>query len=633
MWFRRLSYPRLQIYAIPYITEIFYAGSAVVLAILITVNVALVGNDIVTELKDTPDFTDTKWWAPRWLPNSITIPTTPGPCQPLTLPQQSTSIRTNSTLPIFAYTLMNGLGVSRNANGDEEPKWYDAPRYRAEPLRNCTIQNMTALINFQDRGHKLTSQIVCSIDSTDPETPPSLKLSTTFSRMANTDLGSDDVVNYISSYSVPQTADIGKAQTVLLARNVTALKMLGVLDAIGSDLLKAMWAQKWSWKLTGRDNQWPDQAVVKWADKTNCTSERKCRSIGVGIEGIDTWYSNTRGSQRFEPEYFIPINTTMYNYFIAFRDAIYLDLGRYDQDTNIFLSNDAFKARIISDPFLGTIAGNIINVTRPRPYTQPYSAREFWNTCTWGWGCLNGTWTDALLSNNSAASNVTNGLPLASLQNQYSTIIDLKFVCPVFKRKQTGALLVSVFIGTFSMYAVLYGVFLFFAPLFDQKYRRKRGYREVLYDTEDYESIHYNRSACHPVSRPTSPYATVLDLPSLAYNHPEPIKRYDPVPDHIFIRAPRKEDELPQGACTLGAPSVYTPKLGFNTLAATARSSQFSLNPTASRDTLNLNAARAIWDSREPDPPVHSPPRATAQDARIFPPAQLPRKPHQAEDA
>lgn len=31
------------------------------------------------------------------------------------------------------------------------------------------------------------------------------------------------------------------------------------------------------------------------------------------------------------------------------------------------------------------------------------------------------------------------------------------------------------------MYAVLYGVFLFFAPMFDQKYRRKHGYKEVLY--------------------------------------------------------------------------------------------------------------------------------------------------------
>jgi hypothetical protein len=51
---------------------------------------------------------------------------------------------------------MNGLGTSRNANGEEQPKWYDAPRYRAEPLKNCTIQNITALISFQDRSHKLT---------------------------------------------------------------------------------------------------------------------------------------------------------------------------------------------------------------------------------------------------------------------------------------------------------------------------------------------------------------------------------------------------------------------------------------------------------------------------------------------
>ncbi|CAE6384220.1 unnamed protein product [Rhizoctonia solani] len=579
MWFHRLSYPKLQIYAIPYITEIFYASSAIVLAILITINIALVGNDVVTELKDTPDFVDAKWWSPGWLPHSMSIPTTPGPCQPLTLPQQSTSIRTNSTLPIFAYTLMNGLGTSRNANGEEQPKWYDAPRYRAEPLKNCTIQNITALINFQDRSHKLTSQIVCSIDSTDPETPPSLKLSTTFSRMANTDLGSDDIVNYISSYTVPQTADISKAQAVLLAQNVTALKMLGVLDAIGSDLLKAMWAQKWAWKIAGRDNDWPDQAVVKWASKANCTSERKCRTIGQGTEGIDIWYSNTRGSQDFEPEYFTPMNTTMYNYFIAFRDAIYLDLGRFDAETNVFLSNNAFKTHILSDPFLGTIADNVINQTRPGRNPQPYSEKEFWNTCTWGWGCLNGTWTDALLNNNSAAVNITNGLPLASVQTQYSTIIDLKFVCPVFKRKQTGALLVSVFIGTFSMYAVLYGVFLFFAPMLDQKYRRKHGYKEVLYDTEDYEATRYHHPPCHPSPRSASPYATIFDVPAMAYNNPEPIKRYDPVPDHVFIRTPRKEEELPQGACTLGAP--------------------------VSRDT--LNTTHAMRDRREQDRSALSP--------------------------
>lgn len=165
------------------------------------------------------------------------------------------------------------------------------------------------------------SQITCNIQSENPETPPVLKLSTTFSRMANTDLGSDDIVDYISSYAIPVTADISKAQAVLLT-NTPALKMLGVLDAVGSDLLKALWAQKWAWKLSNRDNQWPDQAVVKWSNKANCTSDERCRLRGSNVEGIDSWYSNTRGSQVFDPPYFRPMNTTMYNYFVVLRDAL-----------------------------------------------------------------------------------------------------------------------------------------------------------------------------------------------------------------------------------------------------------------------------------------------------------------------
>jgi hypothetical protein len=127
----------------------------------------MVGNDVVTELKKDPNNADTKWWSPGWLPQVLTIPTTPGPCQPLTLSQHSTSIRTNSTLPIFTYStcsvrcslvgidcvaaLLNGLGTFRNGT----PKWFDSLPYRSEPLENCTVQTITALINFQDRGHKL----------------------------------------------------------------------------------------------------------------------------------------------------------------------------------------------------------------------------------------------------------------------------------------------------------------------------------------------------------------------------------------------------------------------------------------------------------------------------------------------
>jgi hypothetical protein len=98
--------------------------------------------------------------------------------------------------------------------------------------------------------------------------------------------------------------------------------MLGVLDAIGSDLLKAMWAQKWAWRLNGKDEMWPDQGVVKWSAQTNCTSWERCRSTGERTEGIELWYSNTRGAQNWEPEYFKPMNTTIYNYFVTLRDAL-----------------------------------------------------------------------------------------------------------------------------------------------------------------------------------------------------------------------------------------------------------------------------------------------------------------------
>lgn len=143
--------------------------------------------------------------------------------------------------------------------------------------------------------------------------------------MANTDLGSDDIVDYISSYAVPRSADINNAQSVLLSADTPALKMLGVLDAIGSDLLKLLWAQKWVWKLSDRNNQWPDQAVVRWSNQANCMEgdyRRRCRTQGLGVEGIDTWYSNTKGSQDWTAEYFRPMNVTIYNYIMAVRDAL-----------------------------------------------------------------------------------------------------------------------------------------------------------------------------------------------------------------------------------------------------------------------------------------------------------------------
>ncbi|CAE6458917.1 unnamed protein product [Rhizoctonia solani] len=635
MWFRKLEYPKGQPFAIPYMAEFFYAGSVILVAVLVVINIILAGNDVVTVLKKDPNNTDSKWWAPNWLPESLTMSATPGPCQPLTLPQHATSIRTNSTLPIFAYTILNGLGTITYPNGTQEAKWYDALPYRSEPLETCTVQNITALVNFQDRGLTMTAQIVCDIQSQSPDAPNTLKLSTTFSRMANTDLGSDDIVDYISSYAVPRTADISKAQAVLLANNVPALKMLGVLDAVGSDILKALWAQKWAWKLSGRDNQWPDQAVVKWASEANCTgsgSLDRCRSAGVGVEGIETWYSNTRGSQNFSLPYFRPMNTTINNYFIVLRDALHLDLGNIDRENNVFLNADAFRARVLSDPFMPSIASQVIGVPRQPPASPgAYSEQEFWRTCTWGWGCLNGTWTDALRNGDSAAINITDGLPLRLFNNPYSTVIDVDYVCPVFQTKQPGPFLVSVFVGTFSMYTALAGIFMFIAPLFDERYRRKRGLRQNFSDEEEGDARQYHHLT-YPLQAPpnsSGPYATVFEVPDFRYNdnNMDTVPRYDPMPDHVFVRTPRKGEELPPGACTPGVPGTYTPKHAVGGLPPIAQISKLTLTQTVSRDS--GSSVQTTWgpgvQERTPSlagPPGVIPPRPPGLSSPSPPPAE-----------
>ncbi|KAG9097438.1 hypothetical protein FRC06_007554 [Ceratobasidium sp. 370] len=429
----------------------FYAVSVILIVLLATLNVAIAGNDVVTELKDNPNNTDTK------------------------------CISTNSS-----------------------------------------------------------------------ETPPTLKFSTTFSRMANTDLGSDDIVDYISSYVVPRVSEIKDAESVLLANGSTPLNMLGVLDAFGSELLKALWARKWTWKIAGNES-WPDQAVVKWSSNPTCwraNANQRCRSSGPETGGIDSWYSNTKGSQDFNPVYLTPMNTTLFNYLVAMRDAIHLDLGNVNHSTNIFLSTTAFQQRILHDPFMNWTAPQIIGHRRPDNGT-PYTPDQFWRTCTWGWGCVAGTWTDALLTQD-PTQNISKGLPIDDFGGtQYPTVIDVKYVCPVFRPKKIGALLVSVFIGTFSMYTALYGIFLFVAPRMDEWYRRRRGLRRFSLDMDDlgpYSSI--TGPFAYQAPNSSNPYNTVFDAADIYHYHNEAAPRYDPVAYPIYPSQPPsiRKSSLPAGA-------------------------------------------------------------------------------------
>ncbi|KAG8683398.1 hypothetical protein FRC11_013626, partial [Ceratobasidium sp. 423] len=255
----------------------------------------------------------------------------------------------------------------------------------------------------------------------------------------------------------------------------------------------------------------------------------------------------------------------------------------------------------------------VIGVPRPPPANPgAYSAGEFWRTCTWGWGCLNGTWTDALRNNDSAAINITNGLPFRSFDNAFSTVIDVDYVCPVFQTKQPGPFLVSVFVGTFSMYTALAGIFMFLAPLFDERYRKKHGLEQNFADEQgDTQQYHH---ITHPFQTPpqtSAPYATVFEVPDYRYNSMETVPRYDPVPDHVFVRTPRKGEELPPGACTPGAPGAYTPKQTMGLLPPVAQVSKLTLTRTVSRES--GDSTQATWDSSAQDrtPPPAGPSVAT----------------------
>ncbi|CEL57353.1 hypothetical protein RSOLAG1IB_02092 [Rhizoctonia solani AG-1 IB] len=469
---------------------------------------------------------------------------------------------------------------------------------------------MTAVLAFQDGGFYTTSEILCDLQKNKAKSPQRLKLSTTFSRVTSIELGADDVLRYVSPYAVSWAPYFDATQLLASARaNRSDLIVIGVLDALGNDVMKSIWAHKWAWKIDTSDYRWPDQVVFKWAAQVNCTDTTKCRTKGENVEAIDTWYSFTRGMQRYAPPELESMTTTIMNYFMALRDSLHLDLGKIDRDDNMFLSLNAFQNKVLYDPFLENLAETFQNGYNSRdirnrqvPIALPqypdagnFTSKEFWNTCAWGWDCVNGTWTKALLENDSSVHSITNNLPLATFNNASSTVIDVDYVCPVFETKPTGGLLVSVFVGTFTMYTALYGIFIFIAPIFDQRYRKKHGLPQFSVDGVAFKTMQSKSARASILTRRLSSIPASASY-SIISTEPETYQQYnqggfptqhDSISQYAFVRAPKPGDELPPGAYSPGTPGVcihrYSSPLPpisqtnrMNLTQSTSRGSEFS---------------------------------------------------------
>ncbi|KAG9122088.1 hypothetical protein FRC07_001680 [Ceratobasidium sp. 392] len=86
------------------------------------------------------------------------------------------------------------------------------------------------------------------------------------------------------------------------------------------------------------------------------------------------------------------------------------------------------------------------------------------------------TWSQALTDTDEPVKNIT--LPVILPPNYGPSVFDINYLCPVYQRKSWGSLVISVFTGTLSMLATVYGLFVWLAPALD-KHRHPDGRNQL----------------------------------------------------------------------------------------------------------------------------------------------------------
>ncbi|KAG8710461.1 hypothetical protein FRC08_017130 [Ceratobasidium sp. 394] len=451
--FSTLTYPVEQPYRLRWITEMFYAGSVVLVALLVVFNVALVGYDTVTIMISDPNVTDyEQWWAPKSLPNALKFRTKPGECDEAKLPL-NTPLRTNSSLPFFPYVLQNSFN-QYGSQLDSHNLRRETP-YKANPLDTCRVQTMALTMEPKILSFVVTTTILC-----DPTgDPPRARLfQTSFKRADSPRFRPDSILEYMAYMASPNETDSNVYK--MISRDGppkdTHLNVLGVIDALASDLIGTMFMRKVTWfhiNSTTNQSPVPDLGSMEWdsrLDDRTPTDDSRLKSWKTYTDGV--WYQGN---------YVRAINATIINMFVAIRDAVHLDVG-YVTPTNIYANKTAFNNMITIDKYRSNLT--------PLMYEYFADDVESSTTCSWGWGCapnFNTSWAQALTSTNNPVNNIT--LPISLPSPLPPSVIDMVYLCPQYRLKSWGSLVIDVFTGTFSMYVTLYGIFLWVGPALDRK--------------------------------------------------------------------------------------------------------------------------------------------------------------------
>ncbi|CAE6426961.1 unnamed protein product [Rhizoctonia solani] len=483
----QLEHPVQKKYTIPYLPETFYIVSFLVICILLVLNVALVGSDVVTTLVSNPYVNDRPWWMPSFWPDYIR-PRSVNDCQPVSL-VDTQALHTNSSVSLFTYAFRRANVAIED--GDPTKQMRPVP-YMANSFEQCEVRTIMWALDLPSRNMKFESNIFCKLGGQKQFTfivPENLTLQMTHHVSANYDLGRDSTSDYVSynTFSAQRGIGLNLVATVpifqgLPADSASANNVLAVLDGFRSDLIAAVLTEV---KLRQMNNIFFHSTyIVEWAaglgkfcfDPSDWTLNGpryngECLGVRDPYRTLRAYGTSEDRGPGFDlyPEFLAPFAVTSTNFLIALRDAIRIDLGDIDASSNIYLNKTYFDEVIEVDPYREAMAPLLINADLP----WRVSYDHYWVDCT-PWTCSNGTWTETFkaMSTDTPREN----LILPYRPTPTASVFNLSYLCPKLQRKPIASLLMSVFVSTVTMYNFLYALFGFVMPKVEALYQRRRAY-------------------------------------------------------------------------------------------------------------------------------------------------------------
>ncbi|CUA75856.1 hypothetical protein RSOLAG22IIIB_01856 [Rhizoctonia solani] len=466
----QLQYAVQKEYTIPYLPHVFYVVILLLLGILIPVNVALVGLDVVTTLKDDPTAVDNPWGIPRsW--SSFLRPYTAQKCQPASI-TDDINLRTNSSMPIFKYTLQRAYS-NKKIYDDPTNRIYPAP-YLANKLSNCEIRSITWRVEIPAIVMRYQAKIYCTLerDKSSDEIPDEMVFIMTYSRSGSTDLAPDDMIDHLASTVVPESRGHSYSDRPTLGNLPTdpssTNNVLAVLDGMYYDLQSAIWTQVYIWE-NMEETEWLDIYIVEWTAREGdyCRVNSTCGSMTNDIRWR-RWYGIPNDYGR-NVTFIMPFNITITNSLIALRDAIMIDLGNAQASSNMYLNKTYFDEVIRIDPYHAEGASILGN----RTGDLRMNSTEYWKFCN-SWVCVNTSLAEAFMkiTDDTPLKNIA--LPYRPKDTQVPSVLSFRYLCPTFQRKRTSALLVSVFVTTVTIMSTLYALFDLYMPKVEAHYQKRK---------------------------------------------------------------------------------------------------------------------------------------------------------------